>query len=311
MADKTAELFSHVKDSSYFHLPGFMGFDYDVPAFGFGLFGQHVDVQLARFVDDPLTGFHIYLPKFDLTLFGNEYVYQMHKFTVLELVAAFLILIVFIPLARKIATGEPVKGRLANLFEAMLVFLRDEVARPAIGRHDADRFLPYIWTVFFFVLFCNLLGLVPWAGSPTGAWGCTGVLAVMTFVTVTGAGMKKFGPVGFWTGQVPHMELPFVLAVLIKPMVFAIEVFGMGIKHFVLSVRLLANMFAGHLVLAVIIGFIAATANQNIALWAGVTGASVFGAVAINLLELFVAFLQAYIFAFLSALFIGMAVHQH
>ena len=109
------------------------------------------------------------------------------------------------------------------------------------------------------------------------------------------------------------LNLKFFLMIIlfIKPMIFVIEIGGMLIKHFVLSVRLLANMFAGHLVLAVIIGFIAATAHQHIALWLGVTGASIFGAVAINLLELFVAFLQAYIFVFLSALFIGMAVHPH
>ncbi|HYW81289.1 MAG TPA: F0F1 ATP synthase subunit A, partial [Thermoguttaceae bacterium] len=163
---------------------------------------------------------------------------------------------------------------------------------------------------FFFVLFCNLLGMVPWAGSPTGALGTTGVLAVMTFGVVIGTGMKKFGPIGFWTGQVPHMELPLAMAIFIKPMVFAIEVMGMGIKHFVLSVRLLANVFAGHLVLAVILGFIAQTAGAGL-IWYGVMPAAVFGSVALSLLELFVAFLQAYIFAFLSALFIGMAVHQH
>jgi len=133
----------------------------------------------------------------------------------------------------------------------------------------------------------------------------------MAFATVVGAGIKRFGVVGFWTGLVPHMELPLVMAIFIKPMVFVIEVVGLLIKHFVLSVRLLANMFAGHLVLAVILSFIAATAGQNFAVWSGVTLSSILGATALNLLELFVALLQAYIFAFLSALFIGMAVHQH
>jgi F-type H+-transporting ATPase subunit a len=230
---------------------------------------------------------------------------------VLELVAAGLMIVIFVPLARAIATGRPPRGPLWNLFEAMLLFLRDEVARPAIGGKDADRFLPFVWTIFFFVLFCNLLGLVPWAGSPTGAWACTLALALMTFATVLAAGIKRYGPVGFWMGQVPHMDLPLVMAMLIKPMVFCIEIVGLAIRHFVLSVRLLANMFAGHLVLAVVLGFIAATAERHVALWMGVTVASVCGAVALNLLELLVAFLQAYIFAFLSALFIGMAVHQH
>ncbi len=275
MAADTAELMSHVKDTTSFHLP----------------LGYHVDIP------QPLMAIGI---PFEIT-----------KFMVLELLAAVLILAIFVPLAQRIRTGQAPKGKLWNFLEALLLFLRDEVARPAIGKHDADRFLPFIWSIFFFVLFCNLLGLVPWLGSPTGAWGCTLALALITFVTVVGAGMLKYGPVGFWIGQVPHMELPLVLAIFIKPMIFAIEIIGMLVKHFVLSVRLLANMFAGHLVLAVIIGFIAMTADQHIALWSGVTIASVLGAVALNLLELFVAFLQAYIFAFLSALFIGMAVHQH
>jgi F-type H+-transporting ATPase subunit a len=154
-----------------------------------------------------------------------------------------------------------------------------------------------------------LLGLVPWAGSATGALATTGALALLTFATVIFSGMAKLGPVGFWVGQVPHMDLPLPLAILLKPMIFAIEVMGLLIKHFILAMRLLANMMAGHLVLAVILAFIAASATSMA--WYAVTPASVLGAVALSLLELFVAFLQAYIFTFLSALFIGMAVHPH
>ena len=90
---------------------------------------------------------------------------------VLELVVAVLMIAIFVPLARRMATGQRPRGRLWNMFEVMVLFIRDEVARPAIGRHDADRFLPFLWTMFFFILFLNLMGLVPWAGSPTGAWG--------------------------------------------------------------------------------------------------------------------------------------------
>lgn len=248
-------------------------------------------------------GLHIELP----TVFGI----QVTKFMVLELVVALVMLAIFIPLGRRIASGKPVRGYLGNFLEAMLVFLRDQVARPAIGHHDADRFLPFIWTIFFFVLGCNLTGLIPWAGSPTGSLSVTGVLALLTLLVVLIAGMRKYGAVRYWTGMVPHMEgVPFVMAIFLIPMLLLIEVAGLFIKHAVLAVRLLANMFAGHLVLAVILGFIAAAA-QSMFLWLGVTTASVLGATALNLLELFVAFLQAYIFAFLSALFIGMSVHQH
>jgi len=287
-----ADAASHVKDETSFHLP----------------LGAHIDLPNLGTVDIPGWSF---FGLFDVPAIHWEV--QITKFMVLEAIAAILMILIFVPLARRIRTGEPVRGRFGNFFELILVFLRDQVARPVIGRHDADRFLPYVWTIFFFILFCNLLGLVPWAGSPTGAWGCTLVLALVSLAVVFGAGMIRHGPVGYFRSLMPHMELPLAMAIVIKPlvgpMIVAIEVLGILIKHFVLSVRLLANMFAGHLVLAVIILFLKVTAGTS--LWYGVLPASLLGAVALSMLELFVAFLQAYIFAFLSALFIGMALHPH
>ena len=292
-----SEIGGHVKDARYFHVPGFL---WDrLPESMQGHAPGYIDLPILDLVNTELFGYQVHLQL------------KLTKFMVLEVVAAVLMLLIFVPLAWRIARGNRPRGRLWNLFEAMLVFLRDEVARPAIGKKEADRFLPFIWTVFFFVLFCNLLGLVPWAGSPTAALAVTGTLAAMTLLTVVGAGSAKFGVVGFWIGLVPKMDLPLVLAILLKPMLLAIEIVGLLIKHSVLAVRLLANMFAGHLVLAVILGFVATAAHSLFALWVGVTVASVLGATALSLLELFVAFLQAYVFAFLSALFIGMAVHQH
>jgi F-type H+-transporting ATPase subunit a len=290
MAADTSELMGHVKDATYFHLPNGTAHGLQVPI------PQPYETAQWLGIEHPPQWLH------------NV---QFTKFMLLELTVAVLMVAIFVPLARRTATGNPVRGRFWNFFEVILVFLRNEVTRPAIGGKDADRFLPFIWTTFFFILFCNLFGLIPWAGSPTGAWGCTLALAVIAFLTVIGSGMKKYGVTGFWLGQVPHMEVPLVMAIFVKPMVFVIEVVGLLIRHFVLSVRLLANMFAGHLVLAVVIGFIAVTADRNFFVWAGVTISSLFGAMALCLLELFVAFLQAYIFVFLSALFIGMAIHQH
>ncbi len=267
------KLIDHIRDAESFHLPG----------------NTHLP--------------HGGLPE----VFGL----QLTKFMLLELVAAVLMLVIFLPLARRIARGERPRGRFWNFFEAFLLYLRDEVARPAIGKKDANRFMPFLWTVFFFVLFCNLLGMIPWAGSPTGSLECTGALAIITLGMVVGAGMLKYGPIKYWTGLVPHMELPLVLAVFLKPMILGIEVVGLLIKHGVLAMRLLANMFAGHLVLGVLVVFIEVTADQSIFLWVPVTFASVISATALSLLELFVAFLQAYVFTFLSAIFIGMSIHQH
>jgi F-type H+-transporting ATPase subunit a len=231
------------------------------------------------------------------------------KFMVIEIAVALIICALFMGLAFRIRHGGTPKGRLWNMLEAFLVYLRDFVAMPAIGSHDAHRFGPLVWTVFFFVLGCNLMGMLPWAGSPTAAFAVTAALAFVVFVTVVGSGMAKLGVWGFWKAQVPHMDLPKPVAIFLVPMIFVIEIFGLLVKHFVLAVRLLANMIGGHVVLAVLLAFIAATAS-SLMFW-GVMPASVLGATALNLLELLVAFIQAYIFAFLTALFIGMAVHPH
>ena len=136
----------------------------------------------------------------------------------------------------------------------------------------------------------------------------TGALAIITFVAVVGAGVAKFGAVRFAIGQVPRMDIPLVLKVFLWPMMFCLEVVGLLVKHSILAVRLFANMFAGHLVLAVVVGFIVTAPPLA---WYGVMPASVLGGVALSLLEIMVALIQAYVFTFLAALFIGMAVHQH
>ncbi len=235
--------------------------------------------------------------------------FAISKFMILEAVVALILIAVFTILATKVRNGRPAKGKLWNLFESFLLFIRDDIARPAIGHHDADRFVPLLWTVFMFVLGCNLLGMIPWVGAPTGSFSVTFGLAMVTFATVIVAGSLRFGIIGFWKNQVPKMGLPLPLAIFIVPMLFAIEVLGLLIKHLVLSIRLLANMVAGHLVLLAIMGLaVAAAASAN---WHITATISVLGSALFSLLELFVAFLQAYVFTFLSALFIGAAVHHH
>jgi F-type H+-transporting ATPase subunit a len=144
--------------------------------------------------------------------------------------------------------------------------------------------------------------------SATGNINVTAVLAVMTLGTVILAGMREMGVVGFWVGIVPHLDVPWWLKPPLWGLMFVIEVAGLLIRHVVLAVRLFANMFAGHVVLAVILGFILVAHGF---LFYPVMAASVVGVILLSLLELFVAFLQAYIFTFLSALFIGSAVHPH
>jgi F-type H+-transporting ATPase subunit a len=250
-------------------------------------------------------------------LYESETLFSVSKFLVLQLLVALVMLIVFSWLGRKMAAGGPPKGRLWNLLEVILVYLRDHVARPAIGSHDGDHFVPLLWTVFMFVLFCNLCGLVPWFGTPTGSFGVTAGLAGVTFLTGTLFGMRRFGIAGFFLNQVPSMSLPLVMAVFIKPLLLVLELVGYCIKHAVLALRLLANMVAGHMVLLGILGLAFGASGallfdgQPTWLWGGTAVVSVVASALFSCLELFVAFLQAYIFTFLSALFIGAAIHHH
>lgn len=233
------------------------------------------------------------------------------RFMILEVVAAAILVYFCVRLAHKLRQGFAVRGAFWNMLEGILVFIRDQVARPAIGHHDADRFVPLLWTLFLFILTCNLLGLVPWLGTPTGAFGTTGALALFTFLAAMIAGMIHFGPIGFWTHYLPRMEMPFVMGLILKPIVWFLEVVGMLIRWGVLGFRLLANMVAGHLVLLGILGLIVAAAAASTPMFSFVAIISIVASALFSCLELFVAFLQAYIFAFLGALFIGAAVHEH
>lgn len=234
---------------------------------------------------------------------------KITRYVLIEMIAATIIFVMCVTLARKIRGGKTVKGRFWNALEAILVYIRDEVIRPSIGE-GADRFVPYLWTVFFFVLSCNLAGMLPWSGSPTGAISVTAVLALCTLTVVLTSGMRHHGVVGYWTGLLPPMELNPVIGLILKPLLFGIEFFGLFVKHGVLAIRLMANMFAGHLTLAVILAFIP-MAFGTLYIWIPVTCGCVAMNIALSCLELFIAFLQAYIFTFLSALFIGMSIHQH
>jgi F-type H+-transporting ATPase subunit a len=280
-------LFKHVQDDTGFELPGFLGGRWEIP----NLFGFTEQEPLVSIGGKPLI------------------VGRPTKFMVLELVGALVVAVLFIMLARRIGNGDRPRGRFFNLLETFVVFIRDQVARPAIGKHDADRFMPFLLTLFFFILSLNLLGMLPWLGGATGSLAVTAALAICVFVVVIGSGMKKMGVVGFLKAQAPHMDLPPAMALVLVPGIWAIEMFGLLVKHLVLAIRLFANIFAGHLVLSVFLAFIGATSATWLYYMVG--PAVLFGSVAFSLLELFVAFLQAYIFTFLASLFIGFAVHPH
>jgi F-type H+-transporting ATPase subunit a len=250
-------------------------------------------------------------------LYEPEAGFCISKFMIVEVVVGLLLLLLAWWIGRKTRNGDAPRGRIWNGTEAILVYIRDGMARAVIGPDEGDRFAPLLWTVFLFVLACNLCGLVPWVGAPTGSFSVTSALAFIIFTTGVVVGMRRFGFLGFFMNQIPSMSLALPMALFIKPMLLAIELLGFCIKHGVLAVRLLANMVAGHLVLLGIMGLafgsVAALQFADVPDWQWWLTATVslLAATAFSCLELFVAFLQAFIFTFLSALFIGAAIHHH
>lgn len=237
------------------------------------------------------------------------------------IIVAGLLLMLFLPrsLRRKKDGGDELEAMVPSGFgngiEAICQYLRKEIAEPALGK-NTDRFIKYIWSVFFFILTMNLLGLVPIpglsqlslgfsiGGTATSNIWVTGTLALTTLFMMVFNGIR-IGGKHFLAHLCPG---PLWLAPLLVP----VEILGMFAKAFALAVRLFANMVAGHTLLAVLVGFIFGAAG------AVGTGAAlvvaipvVAGSVAISLLEIFVACLQAFIFAFLTTLFIGMSIEVH
>jgi len=234
------------------------------------------------------------------------------KYVVLMLVAALLLTALFVPIARTMRANGPRKAPsgLANAMEALIVFFRDEVVRRNVG-HGADAYTPYLLSLFFFILTMNLLGLVPFGGSPTGNLSVTMALALVTFVVVEVSGMRALGVKGY-LGTIfyaPHGMSPALTALMLVIMT-PVEFLGKLTKPFALMIRLFANMTAGHTLVLSLLGMIFMFANLSIGKWA-IAGASVGMVTAIMVLELFVAFLQAYIFTMLTSVFIGLIRHAH
>jgi F-type H+-transporting ATPase subunit a len=237
---------------------------------------------------------------------------------VMLMLAAFLLMLLLPVWVRRRRgaddVGSLVPAGAGTAIEAICEYLRDEIARPALQEHT-DRFIKFIWTVFFFILTVNLLGLLPigglqlfgahLGGTPTANPWITGTMALITLGMVVINGLR-IGGRHFLAHFNPG---PIWLAWLLVP----IEVIGLLARIFALIVRLCANMIAGHVLLAVLLSFIFQAAAKGIAAGLGVAVPVVLGSVAITLLEIFVALLQAFIFTFLTTLFIGQAVvfHHH
>lgn len=222
------------------------------------------------------------------------------------------------------------KNRFAHMLEVLCVYLRDEVARPLLGART-NRLMPFLWTIFFFILVNNMLGLVPFldlvnvldklitggevfykdhrtpiGGTATQNIWVTGVLAVIAMVFFNGVAIKHLGVVGFFK----HMTAgaPFPASIL----VFGLELASQFlIKPFALALRLFANMTAGHILLATLFSFAGMVVGKGLLIQGPVTLVSVVGGFGIFLLEIFVGFMQAFIFMFLTTVFIALMDHDH
>ncbi len=223
------------------------------------------------------------------------------------ILVATAILLMGIPLAARSARLVP-KG-LQNLVESVCVYLRDELARPLLGSHT-DRYIGFLWTLFFFILTVNLLAMIPvekilslvtgrqshFGGAATANIWITGALAAVSFIMTHAYGIRRHGLIGY----LAHLAPP--APGWLMPLLYPIELLGVFVRPFSLAIRLFANIVAGHMILGTILGLVFIFKNL------GVASVSMVACVALSFLELLVAFIQAYVFTFLTALYISLAV---
>ncbi len=264
-------------------------------------------------IDFPFFHRVIVLPRWpDVHILGLTVNLSPTKHVVFMLIAALLVFLMMWIAGRQLQktrlTGQHPRG-FSGAVEAAVLWVRDEVALANIPH--GERFAPLIVTLFFFVLFCNLLGLVPSGSTPTGNLAVTAALAIMVFLVVEIGGMIKLGFGGYMRTIFPKIDgLPPAGAAAMSIVMGPIEIMSKLVKPFALAVRLFGNMTAGHFAVLSLFGIIFIFGHYYMLNWAVgfVTAALV---TAIMLLELFVAFLQAYVFALLTAVFIGLVQEEH
>jgi F-type H+-transporting ATPase subunit a len=277
-------------------------------------------------IDHPL----IHLPK----VFGIDFSVTKHVF-MLWLVAAVVFLVVTTIVRRYLKSGRQVPTGPMNALEALVTYVRDEIVQPNVGRKWVNTWTPLILTFFIFILSANAIGLVPLfeivglldryllhTGSDsflkhvihggttaTANFNVTAALATITFGAIIIAGSKAHGFVKHWMNLVPH-GLAWPIYILLIP----IEIMGLFVRPFALTMRLAANMTGGHIAILAILSFVFLFAQTFGSALAGVgvgVAVSVPLAVGISTLEIIVVLVQAYVFTLLTAVFIGMAIHVH
>lgn len=250
-------------------------------------------VMDANYVDFGPLG-KLYLPKIEL--FGIDLSITKDVFFLWVVAIILVILLLFI--SRGYKKSLIPKG-ITNLFEIMIIFVRDEIVKPAIGK-GYEAFMPYMLSLFFFILFVNMFGLIPTPNLvvPTGNIGVTASLALISFLAIQIGGIRNLGFFHYLKSLVPKGMPGWIIVIMIP-----LEILGLFTKPFALCIRLFANMIAGHIVIFSLLGLI--FIMHSIYVSPVAVGFTLF----IELLEILIAFIQAYIFTMLTALFIGMAMH--
>jgi F-type H+-transporting ATPase subunit a len=234
--------------------------------------------------------------------------FSITKNTLSLFISLIILCVIFISVAR-MYTRNPNKAPsgFQNMLEFVILFVRDDMIKPSIGK-KYERYLPYLMTLFFFIFFSNLLGIIPFfpgGANLTGNIAITLVLALFTFTITTFSGNKSY-----WVHIINTPGVPWWLKIPI-PLMPVVEIIGVITKPFVLMVRLFANISAGHIIILGFIGLIFIFGNINVGAGYGASIVSVAFAVFMGMLELLVAFLQAYVFTLLSSLYFGMATEEH
>jgi F-type H+-transporting ATPase subunit a len=310
--DANEVIFAHVLDAHQFHFLTYKdkeGHEHHVsiplpvilysPQKGFSTFmssafhhGEH-EVNGYKLVGNKIIPVDPNVTVYDLSLTRN--VVQM-------ILALTLLVIILLGIAKKyskgIGTSQAPTG-LQNAIEPVITFVRDEVAKPNLG-HDYNKYLPYLLTVFFFILINNIFGLIPGAANVTGNIAFTAVLGVISFIVISLNGNKHY-----W-GHIFNPPVPGG----IKPILVLVEVLGVFTKPFALIIRLFANMLAGHIIIICLISLIFIFGGLSAAIGWGFSPVSIAFSVFIYLIEILVAFIQAFIFTNLTAVFIGQAIED-
>jgi F-type H+-transporting ATPase subunit a len=257
--------------------------------------------------------YRIDLPQWDpIQIGGLALDLSPSKNVVFMALAGLLCIITFMIVGRTFSRlqDDQAPSGFANVIEAMVVFFRDQVVRANIG-HGADQFTPFILSLFFFILYMNLFGLVPFGVSATASLSVTAALAIVVFVLVEMSGFRALGPAGYARTifYAPPGLGPAGRAIMLVIMT-PVELLGKVAKPFALAVRLFANMTAGKVLIMALLGLIFVFGDLALGRW-GIAGAAVGMAAAITLLKVFIAMLQAFIFAMLTSVFIGLIRHAH